>query len=600
VVGGEVVGGVGVPMLNVFKVVFEGVSMVGRRSNSNTYGFGSHVMKRCRVGVSKVLVALVLIAVVAAAVYAVMSLQQPAPSAPATQTVAQTQPTSSTTATQSTKPAVTEVGSKKVLRVGIGIDVDTLDPAGQTTTTISNIVQFYAEPLFMIDEGGKIVPLLAESYEVSPDAKVYTVKLRKGIYFHDGTPFNATAVKFTFERLLDPKVKVPARGNFLVIDKVEVVDEYTVRFELKYPFAPFLTVLSTTQSCIISPKAAKELGDKISVTPYDIGTGPFKFKEWVKGDRVVLIKNERYWNGTPYFDEVVFKVVPDHQTREAMLLAGDLDIIIQPPATDVEMLKRRGDLKVVELPSTRVMGIWINTQKGPLKDVRVRQALNYAVDKEAIIKNVLFGLGVARESPIPSFTLGFKKLGPYPYDPEKARKLLAEAGYPNGFEVTLITPSGRYLFDKQIAEAVAQYLRDVGIKVTLKTYDWPTYVTMLFKPLNESELELFLVGFAATGGADPHFYLYLRYHTSQFPPNGFNPSFYSNPEVDKLLEDGMKIPDPEKRREIYEKANEIIWNEAPEIFLHIQYFVVVMKSNLEGVRVFPYEMIEVRNARFVG
>jgi len=545
-------------------------------------------VSRFALGVSKVLLVLVVLALVASSVLTFTLLNKQKESTQTTVAGLSSSFTSSSTSYVSSQ--------QKSLRIGIGIDADTLDPAGQTTTTISNIVRFMVESLFIIDIDGSVKPLLAESYNVSSDGKEYIVRLRKNIRFQDGTPFNATAVKFTFDRLLNPNVKVPGRAYYTVIQNVEIVDTYTVKFVLKEPYAPFITVLAFTQAGIVSPKAVSELGDKIATTPLDIGTGPYKFKEWVKGDRIVLVRNENYWNGTPYFSELVFKVVPDAQTRTAMLLAGDLDLIIQPPATDVNTLKQRNDVKVIAVASNRVMYIGINTQWGPFKDVRVRKALNYAIDKEAIVKNVLFGLGQVMDSVLPTYSLGYVRLGPYPYDPAKAKELLSEAGYPNGFKVTLITPTGRYLFDKQVAEAIAQYLREVGLEVEVRTYDWPTYVSTVLAPLNKTEVQLFLLGWSP-GSPDPHFYLYQRFHSTQFTPNGFNNFFYANAEVDRLLDEGVKVVDINLRSEIYRNASKLIWDDAPNIFLYIQYFVVAYRADLTGVKVYPYEMFDVAQAR---
>jgi len=473
--------------------------------------------------------------------------------------------------------------------VGIGVDADTLDPAGQTTTAISNIIRLIAEPLFITAPNGTLIPVLADSYTISDNGTVYTIYLKKGIKFQDGEPFNAEAVKFTLERILDPSVKVPSRGNYLLIDHVEAVNETTVRIYLKKPFAPFLGVLASAY--IVAPNATKQLGDKISTSPTGIGTGPYMFKEWVKGDHITLVANPNYWNGTPNFSEIVFKIVPDASTREAMLLSGQLDLIIQPPASDVASLSSRSDVKVQYVVSTREMYIGINTQYGPLSDVRVRQALNYAVDKEALIKSVLFGLGSPEDSILPSFSLGHISLGPYPYDPQKAKQLLAQAGYPNGFPVTLITPNGRYLFDSQVAEAVAQYLRDIGLQVAVRTYDWPTYVSTILAPLNSTQLQLFLLGWSPSV-PDPYFYTFQLFHTSQFPPNGFNNFFYSSSEADRLLELGMTTTDPQLRAQIYANLSRIIWNDAPMIFLYYQAFVVAYRSSLSNVVLFPYEMVD--------
>lgn len=580
-----------------FKLVFNTEnnswkSLLSRGNGSN----GRCTHQRSRTGLSK-LTAVIIVAVVLISISGAFALLNRTPTSGVNTSSRSTNPlTSPQTSATATLPTTSAGSSGKVLRVGIGIDADTLDPAGQTTTTISNIVRFFAEPLFLVDSDGSLKPLLAESYEVSSDGRNYTVRLRGGIKFHDGTSLNASAVKYSFERLLNPSVKVPSRAYFTIISRIEVVDELTVRFVLKEPYAPFMTVLSFTQAAIISPKAVESLKEAIVTSPVNIGTGPFKFKEWIKGDRIVLVRNENYWNGTPYFNEIVFKVVPDAQARTAMLLAGDLDVIIQPSATDVEMLSKRSDVRVMSTASNRVMYIGINTQYGPLKDVRVRQALNYAVDKEAIVKNILFGLGEVMDSLLPSYSLGHLRLGPYPYDPSRAKELLKEAGYPNGFKVTLMTPTGRYMFDKQVAEAIAQYLREVGIEAEVRTYDWPTYVSTVLAPLNTTEVQLFLLGWSPVS-PDPHFYLYQRFHSTQFTPNGFNNFFYNRSEVDKLLDEGVRNVDPVKRAAIYEKVSKLVWEDAPNIFLYLQYFVVVTRADLINVKIFPYEMFDLTHAR---
>ncbi|NAY90218.1 MAG: ABC transporter substrate-binding protein [Desulfurococcales archaeon] len=565
-----------------------------RKSTYNQTGFRS-------LSTTSVLALVVLVAIVIAAAL-LFAKGSPATQTTSTQqttiqTTSTTKPPSSTTSQQTTSMQQTttqQATSGKTLRVGIGVDADTLDPAGQTTTAISNIIRLIAEPLFITSPNGTIVPVLADSYNVSSNGTVYTIKLKKGIKFQDGEPLNSEAVKFTLERILDPNVKVPNRGNFLLIDHVEAVDEYTVNIYLKKPFAPFLGVL--TSAYIIAPNATKQLGDKIANNPAGIGTGPYMFKEWVKGDHITLVANPNYWNGTPYFSQMIFKVVPDASTREAMLLSGDLDLIIQPPPSDLASLSSRGDVKVSWTISTREMYIGINTQYGPLNDTRVRQALNYAIDKDSLIKYVLFGLGSPEDSILPPFVLGHIAVGPYQYDPQKAKQLLAQAGYPNGFSVTLITPNGRYLFDTQVAETIAQYLRDIGIQVNVRTYDWPTYVSTILAPLNKTELQLFLLGWSPSV-PDPYFYTFQLFHSSQFTPNGFNNFFYNNTEADKLLELGATTTDPQLRAQIYQNLTKIVWNDAPMIFLYYQGFVVAYRSTLSNVVLFPYEMVDFASIR---
>lgn len=555
----------------------------------------SRIRRRIRYGAQKTFLAALVVLILAAAAGGFLLLNRGSGEQGTTTT---TSPPS--TGTTSSPTSGGGGGEEKVLRIGIGIDADTLFPASLTTTTIANIMKLFAEPLFTINEEGEIVPLLAEDYTVSEDGLTYTVRIKEGIRFQDGTPLNATAVKFTFEKILDPNIVVPQRGYFTVIDSIEVKDEYTVKFRLKYPYAPFLGLLASETAAIISPTTFQTLGDKVFTEPKGLGTGPFEFSEWVRGERIVLVRNDDYWGPKPFFDKIIFYIIPDAQTREAKLLAGELDLIMQPPATDIARLESEPGITVLKGLSTRAMFIGINTLKGPLSDKRVRQALNYAVDKEALVQNVLLGLGKVMDSPLPDYVIGHIKLGPYPYDPERAKQLLAEAGYPNGFSVKIYTPVGRYLFDKELAQAIAQYLRDVGIDAeVVPIADWPTYVHMVLQPANESKLELFLLGWAPTV-PDPHFYLFPRFHSSQWTPNGFNNFFYNNSEVDKLLEEGVKELDPQKRQEIYANASKLIWEDAPNIFLHLQYLVLAQSSKLEGVKLLPDETFDVAQARFKG
>ncbi len=561
---------------------------------------------------------IVLIVVIAAVAFLLMprgveETKTPTPSPPPTPSpspaTTPTQPVETTPTSPSPTPSPTPTPTEeKVLVIAIGIDADTLDPVGQTTTLISNIVDFIVEPLFKIDEKGNLIPWLAESYEVSPDGKEIIVKLRKGIYFQDGTPLTAEAVRFTFmNRILNESVRVPIRSWFAALDRVEVIDDYTVKFVLKYPYAPFLRVLTTTIAGIVSPNAVKKLGDRIAYEPRDIGTGPFKFYEWVKGDRIVLVKNENYWRGPVKIDKVIFKIVPEAQTREAMLLAGDVDMVVLPPPTDIPKLEADPTIEVIKADSTRYLLVGI-LQKGPLKNKLVRQALNYAVDKEALVKNVLFGLASVAKSPMPPGFFGYFEMPVYEYNPEKAKELLRQAGWWDrdndgvveneaGEELVLkmLVPTGRYLFDRQVGEAIQSMLAKVGIKVELITPDWPTFVAMLFKPLEETEHDLVLVGWGPWI-MDADFMLYPTLHSSQMPPKGFNFVFYNNTELDKLLDQARAEPNPEKRLELYRKAVELVWNDPPWIFLYVQKYVIAHKSYVKGIKVYPIEKFDITEA----
>ncbi|MEM1985549.1 MAG: ABC transporter substrate-binding protein [Nitrososphaeria archaeon] len=543
------------------------------------------------------LAAVAAIIVVVAAVL-VFTLPQLQPTSTISSTTSSTSFTTTssvtTTTTMSSKtPTSSPPVTQKVLRIAIGIDADTLDPHAQTTTLISNIMEFMTEPLFFYNQKGELVHYLAESYSVSPDGLKVTVTLKKGIKFQDGYPLNATAVKLTFDRLLNPKVKVPSRYLLDALNSTDIVDTYTVRFNLKYPYAPFIRTLTTWY--IISPSAYQKLGEEnLGKTPIDIGTGPLRFKEWVKGDHITLSRFDGYWGGPVKFEEVVFKIVPEAQTREAMLLSGEVDIVYQPPPADLPKLNNTPGVKLAINPSTRVMTVNINTQRGPLKDVRVRQALNYAVDKEALIKNVLFNLATLADSPVYPAFFGYSPQKVYEYNPEKAKQLLAEAGYPNGFKVTLMVPTGRYIFDRQVGEALQSYLSKVGVTVELYTPDWPTFVQSLIgQNYTSTPWELCYVGYGMTT-PDADAVLYSVFHSSQWAPGKFNTMFYKNEEVDKLLDDARREVDENKRLQMYAQAQNIIWNECPWIFLYFQNFVLAHSDKVHGLIVYPYETFDIR------
>jgi peptide/nickel transport system substrate-binding protein len=490
------------------------------------------------------------------------------------------------------------------ITIAVGIDADTLDPEGQTTTTVANMVDYMFDSLvWPNDERSgvqpgqpqytKIVPQLATSWTVSADGLTYTFKLRHGVKFQDGTDFNADAVKFNVERWLDPSVRNPNRYYFEDIDasRIDTPDPYTVVLHLKRPSPTLIERMASGVGEILSPAAVKKIGnDKIPLGPTDAGTGPYMFKEWVHGDHITLVRNPNYWGRKPYFDTVTFRVVPNAGTRETMLRAGDVQMAFEPPAADIPRLKQDKSLTVVEGPSDRDVFIGLNNLYGPLKDVRVRRALNYAVNKQAIIQSILFGLAHVLESPTTPFLFGYTKVqaGGWPFNPTMAKQLLTEAGYPNGFTVSFRTPTGRYIQDYQFAQAVAAQLANVGIKTQIQTTDWPTYIKWVTTPAEQSPLQIFVLGWA-TQYLDADGELYGQFYSGQWPPHGLASSFYKDPKVDNLLASAQTTSDPQKRLAMYKEAQDLIWKDAPWIFLWSQDFYVVTNSHLQGVTTTPNE-----------
>jgi peptide/nickel transport system substrate-binding protein len=490
------------------------------------------------------------------------------------------------------------------LTIALGIDADTLDPVGQTTATVSNIVDYIYDPLIWYNDERsgvapgqpqytKLVGQLATSWTVSPDGRTYTFKLRQGVKFQDGTPFDAQAVKFNIERMLDPSVRNSSRYYWSALDtgRIEIPDPYTIVLHFKEPSATLPEELATTAAEIVSPAAAKALGNaKLALGPVNAGSGPYIFKEWVHGDHLTLVRNPDYWGRKPYFDQVIFRVVPNAGTRETMLRAGDVQMAFAPPAPDVPAMRRDPSLRVVEGPTDRAIWVGMNNLWGPFKDVRVRQALNYAVNKQAIIHSVLFGLATVLEAPTTPNQFGYTRIQPggWPFDPARAKRMLTEAGYPNGFSVAFRAPTGRYIQDYQAAQAIAAQLANVGVKATVETADWPSYIGALATPADRTPIQMYMLGQAGPY-LDAASQLFGVFYSGLWPPHGYIATFYKDAKVDELLLAGQTTMNPQQRQAIYKQAQELIWHDAPWIFLWAQNFYVVTSSHLEGVSIVPTE-----------
>lgn len=401
---------------------------------------------------------------------------------------------------------------------------------------------------------------LAESYRLVNDT-TWEFKLRRGIKFHNGEPFNAEAVKFSLERIINPDQKAPGRANIKLIDHVDIINEYTVRVITSAPF-PLLPVrmVSGQSGCvaILPPKYIKEKGDAFFGT-HPVGTGPYKFVEWKKDEYVKLEANLDYFVGVPPFKTITFKPVPEPATRVAALLAGQADIIMNISVEDFDKIEKSGVATVKPSP----LGNWmINlmvtnyVMKGPWTDKRVRQALNHAVDMNTITKSLYAGRAKVVGYSLEPEAFGFNpNIKWYPYDPEKAKKLLVEAGYPNGFSMTLHVPNHRYPNDVEMAQAVASYWEKVGVKTEVKVWEQSVYVTKW----RAKELEpAFVVAWGGAGLLDGDL-LTNAYHTEA------SLSIFSNQNLDDLLNKAAATMDPAKRKELYWKAQELIHDEAPSV-----------------------------------
>jgi len=469
----------------------------------------------------------------------------------------------------------------KELKIGIGIDADTLNPHEQTTVLIMNICDLIYDNLFNLTPQGTLEPCLATRYEISGDGLIYTIHMRKGVKFSDGTPLDAKAVKFSIERALDPKKRMPNRFLIAMVKEVTLVDDYTVQIHLDYPFAPFAQHLALFIMTPISPAAIEKYGDDVRQHP--VGAGPYVLKEWVKGDRIVLVRNQNYYGRRPTVAKLTYKIVPETATREAMLRTGQIDICYKPLPSDVAALKADPNVTVAMPLDTRTIFMGLNCQKFVTKNKFVRQAFNYAVDKRAIVKKILFDTAVPMEGPTSPIMVGFHKMAKqYEYNPEKAKELLKKANFDFKQTVHMRTPQGRYNFDRQVSEAVQAYLQAIGVKAELRTYDWPTYIAGLLKPLDETELEVFLLGWGPLH-MDADFALYGQFHSSTNPPKGLGAAHYSNPEYDRVMDASRLEQDTKKRLALFKNASEIVWGDCPWLWLHTEKFLIAYSSKIKGL-----------------
>ncbi len=370
-------------------------------------------------------------------------------------------------------------------------------------------------------DSNQIVGDLAESWEVSDDGVTWTFKLKENVKFADGTDFNAEAAKYSFDKMRDEDFGAAYYSQFSIIQDVSVVDDYTVQLTTDKPFSPLLISLSHPVAAMVSPTAYDKYGEDFASHP--TGTGAYLLKSW-EGETVILERNPYYTGEPPWPDEIKFIAVAEAGTRVAMLENKEVDIITTVPPQDVERLRANSNLRIESFPSLLMPVIEVNCLKGPLQNKLVRQAIMYAIDRQAIVEGIMLGFAAEPRSVI-AIVPHYKSFDPWPYDPEKAKELLSEAGYPNGFDITLWTSNSRALQ----GEAVQGYLGAVGINADLTAWDWPPYLEKTMSPAKpEDEKDLWIVG-RGTMGAD--FWMYRLFY-SQSSNNVYG---YANPAVDELL-----------------------------------------------------------------
>lgn len=467
-------------------------------------------------------------------------------------------------------------GSKKeALVVAQGADAKSLDPHASNDGPSAHIRTQIYNTLVKITEEVEMEPALAESWEKIDDT-TWEFKLREGVKFHNDEELKASDVVFSLERM---KESEEVAHIIEAIESVEAKDDYTVIIKTEEPFGPLLAHLSHPCTAILSEKAVTEAGDEYDQHP--IGTGPFKFVDWKAGDKITLERFDDYFEGPANVKDLVFQVVPEATNRTIGLESGEIDIAYDIEPIDLERVEEHENLELISEPGLETTYAGFNCEKEPFDDPKVRQAINYAIDVDEIIDVVMEGAGKKAISPINENVIGYKDdLDLYDYNPEKAKELLKEAGYADGFTTTL------WLNDEnpvrgRIAEIIQAQLKEVNIDVELESVEWAAFLDRTA----QGEHDIFILGWTTeTGDAD--YGLYPLFHSSQHGGAG-NRTFYTNSEVDKLLEEGRVCTDEKERLETYGKAQELIVEDAPEIFLYFENQNTGIQNYVKGFKSHP-------------
>ena len=478
--------------------------------------------------------------------------------------------------------AVTLIGNPALaqdeLIVAQGATRTTLDPHGENDQPTSQVRSQIYDTLIEQDEDMNLEPGLAEDWEQIDDT-TWEFYLREGVYFHNGEELTAQDVKFTFDRMTDPEDPAVAAFILGMVEETEVVDDYTVKLHLDEPFVPLLSHLAHPVTGILNETATEEAGEDYGTLEV-VGTGPYQYVDWATGDYIILEKYEDYWGEEANIEQIRFRAIPEDTVRAIEVETGGVDISYDIAPVDVDRLEEDPAINLVQYPTLATHYIGFNVQQEPFDDVKVRRAINYAVDVEPIVEHVYEGQAVQANSPISDMVWGANPdLEPYGFDLEKAQELLEEAGYEDGFETTIFTNDNPLRI--QISEMVQDNLRQIGVDVEVNVLDWGDYL----ERTGQGEHDMFVLGWVSVTG-DADYGLYSLFHSTMYGDAG-NRTFWSHPEVDERLDIGRRHEDEEIRLDAYHGAQEIIRDEAPWIFLIHTEDVHGLRDNVAGFEPHP-------------
>lgn len=502
-----------------------------------------------------------------------------------------------------TQVAAQETGG--TVRMVLRSDIHSMDPVRIEGIQNSTVAAQVYETLVKYNSQGELVPVLATSWEFSEDGKTVTFHLRKDVQFSDGTDFDASAVKFHYDRLMDPDVASPRRESTSEgIDSVEVVDEHTVQFHLPQPNAAFIdTYVLDAVDRIGSPASIKKHGYEDTGLNAVAGTGPFVLKEYRSDRHIKLVRNDNYWGGAPKLKGVTFIPIPERQSAVAELRTGGVDLMIGVTPQSLETLEEDPNIDVVKSPKPSIRGLWFQVKSFPFTNVNVRKALIYGLPREEIVNSFLEGIAQPIDTMLPlSSWANDPNAASYNYDVQKARDLLEGQGWidkdndgireKDGEELrfTLTSPDGRYLADKEICQAAANSWSKIGAKVKVEVLAWGAWISEIYSA-EEKTHDMTFMGWAESS-VDP-----TVFHNDLIKTGGSgNVHNYSNETVDAILAKAQRIPDQDIRKGLYYAVEQILHDEVAWIPLHNDYGVAAYRKNLKGYEYTPFQYPDFSNA----
>ncbi|MBE3591003.1 MAG: ABC transporter substrate-binding protein [Firmicutes bacterium] len=477
---------------------------------------------------------------------------------------------------------------------GRGGDSVGLDPANVTDGESLKVTEQIFDTLLQFQgDTTNVGPGLATGCEANQDATEWTCTLREGVKFQDGTPFNAEAVKFNFDRWMNSKNPYRFQGEDFgyyaymfggfddksVIKSVDVIDDTHVKFTLRNPLAPFLQNLAMAPFAIASPTAIQKYGADFFKNP--VGTGPFKFVRWDKDSQIVLARNDNYWGDPAKVDQLVFRVIPDNSERLLELQSGTIHFADGISPSDVPTIKSDPNLQLFLRPANDIGYLAFNTEKPPFNNKKVRQAFNMAIDKQAIVNAFYGDLGQVANTPLPPNMWGHSNLQDYPYDPDQAKKLLQEAhfDFSKTYELwAMSNPRPYFPEPTKIAEAIAQDLAKIGVQVKIVTFDWSTYLSKT----ENGEHTMALLGWIGDNGDPDNFLYVLLDKDNATKGSAGNIAFYKSDALHQLLIKAQQTPDQATRTQLYEQAQQIIHEDAPWVPLVYAQDPVAASAKVQG------------------